>query len=126
VFAGSALFFVPQHTARRRSIFAQDLSIYGLTVQTVRRVMKRLAGFFDRPLEAGILRAVMAVHVVRNIPRLLVGQRVALSQRHVVFDEGCRIGYAVHAGAPVKGFITPERREYHLSTGLLSGTIRAV
>src|SRR5471030_2958274 len=46
-----------------------------------------------------------------DVDRLLVGQRAALSERHVVLDEGrCGIG-ARHAGAVVERIHAPQRRE---------------
>jgi hypothetical protein len=58
-----------------------------------------------------ILRTLMAVHIKRYIPGVLVAEGAASTQRHVGFDERGGIGHAAHSGAPIEGVRPPQRRE---------------
>jgi len=62
----------------------------------------RFARLCNGILEARILRTLLAVEIGRNVPRLLVGKRIALTERHIGFGKPCRVRDRTHAGAPVE------------------------
>src|SRR5690606_17210829 len=61
---------------------------------------------------ARITRALVAVDEGGHVPGLLVGQAVALAERHVRLDEGRGGVDAGHARAPVVALGAPQRREH--------------
>src|SRR5690606_11182549 len=64
----------------------------------------------------GVLRPLLGVDELRQIPGLLVGQAIGLAQRHVVLDEGCQGVYPADPRSPVVGVVAPSRRKHYLAT----------
>lgn len=81
---------------------AQQVAAHHAAIHRVVRVVVLLAGRFDRALEAGALRALVAVHKHGDVPRVLLAERATLAQRHVGPDEAGRVGELVHAGPQLK------------------------
>ena len=71
---------------------------------------------FDEPR---ILRPLLAVHVGGDVPRILIAQRAAESERHVGLDEARGVVDRGHACAPVERARSPQRRKHGLPVGRL-------
>lgn len=103
-----------------------NLPLDGLAVQVRGYIMEFLLGFFDRTVEAGILRSFVGIHEISHVPRLLVAQGVALAQGHIGLDECGRGRDALHTRAPVERIVAPKGGKDHFAIDALSGAIGAM
>ena len=93
-----------------RGIAQQHAALLG-AVERPFAVVEARAGFGDVAGKARVLRALVAVDEHRDVPGLLLGERIAQAVGHVGADEGRRRRDRGHAGAPVVGVAAPTAAE---------------